>query len=67
MVALYNNYLHFLGLGLNVEVDSTRKSAIKITIAMLTAYIINASSGYVLTQDGTGITAMHKDPSDANV
>ena len=59
-------YLHFLGLGLNVEVDSTRKSAINyIDAGSGTAYITDASSGYVLAQDGTGVIAMKKDASDA--
>ena len=59
-------YLHFLGLGLNVEVDSTRKSAINfIDAGSGTVYISDGSSGYVLAQDGTGVIAAKKDASDA--
>ena len=59
-------YLHFLGLDQNVELDSTRKSALKLPDADAgTFYISNTDTDYVLAQDGSGVFAKQKDGSDA--
>ena len=58
-------FLYFLGLGQNVEVDSTKKTTIQLMGAGSgTDYITDASTGYVLGQDGSNVVAAQKDASN---